>query len=154
MRGRKPKPTYLRILEGNRSRRPLNENEPKVKAGLPEPPKFLMGEALAEWRRVADELVALGIMAKAYRAALAAYCQAWARWVEAEGHLKDEAMIYKTSTGYPVINPWWTVSNRAQEKMETFLTHFGLSPAAMSRIKGAENQAEDKKDPAARFFGS
>jgi len=29
MRGPPPKPTYLRILEGNPSKRPLNRNEPQ-----------------------------------------------------------------------------------------------------------------------------
>lgn len=27
--GRPPKPTYLKVLEGNPGRRPINENEPK-----------------------------------------------------------------------------------------------------------------------------
>jgi hypothetical protein len=34
MRGRKPKPTYLKLLNGNPGKRPLNEQEPKPQPAL------------------------------------------------------------------------------------------------------------------------
>lgn len=35
MRGRKPKPTHLKLLEGNPGHRPINGAEPKPNPGLP-----------------------------------------------------------------------------------------------------------------------
>ena len=56
MRGRKPKPTVLKVLSGNPGKRPLNDREPKAQAGIPEPLPWLDAEAQAEWRRVEDIL--------------------------------------------------------------------------------------------------
>lgn len=35
-RGRKPKPTALKVLEGNPGKRPLNKNEPNLKRKRPD----------------------------------------------------------------------------------------------------------------------
>ena len=53
MAGRKPKPTKLKLLAGNPGGRPLPENEPQPDPAIPDPPDWMEGEALAEWRRIA-----------------------------------------------------------------------------------------------------
>ena len=40
-RGRKPKPTALKVLEGNPGKRPLNLYEPTPEGDLPECPEWL-----------------------------------------------------------------------------------------------------------------
>src|SRR5262249_30285062 len=111
MRGRPKLPTKLHILHGNPGHRPLNTNEPEPETSIPELPTILVGEALLEWHRITAELLQLGLVTKVDRAALAAYCQAWGRWVEAEEHLTTEATIFKSPSGYPVLSPWWVVAN-------------------------------------------
>ncbi len=44
-RGRKPKPTALKVLEGNPGKRPLNLNEPKPEKKAPKCPSWLEPEA-------------------------------------------------------------------------------------------------------------
>jgi P27 family predicted phage terminase small subunit len=39
------------------------------------------------------------------RAALAAYCQAWGRWVEAEDNIQRFGAVIETSKGLPLVNP-------------------------------------------------
>jgi len=78
-------------LHGNPGKRPLNTNEPQPELGIPELPTILNGEALLEWHRITAELLRLGLVTKVDRAAVAAYCRAWGRWVEAEEHLKNGA---------------------------------------------------------------
>jgi len=134
MRGRPKLPTKLHILHGNPGHRPLNTNEPEPETSIPELPTILVGEALLEWHRITAELLQLGLVTKVDRAALAAYCQAWGRWVEAEEHLTTEATIFKSPSGYPVLSPWWVVANKAMDQMHAFLTEFGLSPASRSRV--------------------
>jgi phage terminase small subunit len=89
MRGRKPKPTHLKLLEGNPGRRPLNIGEPRPQAKIPTCPAHLSPSAKAEWKRLAHMLHRLGVITELDRAALAAYCQAYGRWVEAERKLKE-----------------------------------------------------------------
>ena len=49
-RGRKPKPTALKELEGNPGKRPLNDREPKPEKKAPPCPKWLNDDAKKEWR--------------------------------------------------------------------------------------------------------
>lgn len=79
-RGRKPKPTAVKQLEGNPGKRQLNANEPKPAARAPSCPKWLEDDAKKEWRRLAKQMEQLGILTEVDMAAFAGYCQAYARW--------------------------------------------------------------------------
>ena len=61
-RGRKPKPTAVKQLEGNPGKRQLNANEPKPAARAPSCPKWLEDDAKKEWRRLAKQMEQLGIL--------------------------------------------------------------------------------------------
>ena len=83
MKGRKPKPTIVRQLEGNPGKRAINDREPVPPDGIPDCPEHLDDEARAEWFRTSKVLKEMGLLSKADRSALAAYCVAYSRWVEA-----------------------------------------------------------------------
>lgn len=61
-RGRKPKPTALKELEGNPGRRPLNGAEPKPERKAPRCPSWLEEEAKKEWRRMGRILEQMGLL--------------------------------------------------------------------------------------------
>jgi P27 family predicted phage terminase small subunit len=143
MAGRRPKPTHLRLLQGNPGKRPINSNEPKPPAQAPEIPAHLNEEARAEWNRMSEILLRLGLLTTIDRAAFAAYCVAWARWVEAEDALKKSGTVVKAPSGYPMISPYLVISNRAVEQMRAFIVEFGLSPASRSRIFVDVHQEDD-----------
>lgn len=134
MRGRKPKPTHLKLLEGNPGKRPINRHEPKPDARAPTCPSHLSPPAKAEWKRLAAQLSTLGILTELDRAAMAAYCQAYGRWVEAERKLQETPMILKMPSGYVQPNPWLTIANKQLELMHRYITEFGLSPVSRSRV--------------------
>ena len=98
-RGRRPKPTAIRRLEGNRGRRAWNRDEPQVPSGIPRCPEHLAPVAKAEWRRVARALLAMGVLTLIDRAALAAYSQAYGQWVGAEVRLRETPVLLKTPAG-------------------------------------------------------
>lgn len=54
--GRKPKPTAIKVLEGNPGKRELNEYEPKPAKKAPRCPSWLEDEAKKEWKRTAKQL--------------------------------------------------------------------------------------------------
>lgn len=134
MAGRRPKPTALKQLAGNPGKRPMNEREPRPHAGMPTCPKHLTGEARREWRRMGRELLALGVLTSVDRAALAAYCLAWGRWVEAEGQVAKLGTIVKTANGNLIQNPYLAVANRAMEQMTKLAGEFGMTPSSRSRV--------------------
>ena len=69
------------------------------------------------------------------RPALAAYCQAWERWVEAEKHISDDGMTEVSPNGYLMQSPYVGIANRAMDQMRKFLIEFGMTPAARSRVR-------------------
>jgi P27 family predicted phage terminase small subunit len=113
---------------------------------VPACPKTLTGEAAAEWRRITNLLRGLGLVAQLDRAALAMYVQAWARWVDAEEQLATQGVIVKSPNGYPIQNPYLSVSHQAAKQMQLLLGEFGLSPAARHRLLGATKKTEDRPE--------
>jgi P27 family predicted phage terminase small subunit len=134
MRGRKPRPTALKLIDGNPGKRPLNAREPKPAHAVPTCPAHLNPTAKAEWKRLARQMHVLGIISQLDRAALAAYCQAYGRWVEAERKLKETPALIKLPSGYIQPSPWLGIANKQLEIMHKFMTDLGLSPASRSRV--------------------
>ena len=148
MRGPSPKPTIIRKLEGNPSKRPLNDREPIPPDGVPDCPDHLNEEARAEWFRTAQVLQTMGLLSKADRAALGCYCTAYSRWVQAERDVAKFGTVVKSpSTGFPLKSPYLTVADQSIETMRKFMVEFGLTPSSRSRIKVPNNhEAKDEFD--------
>jgi P27 family predicted phage terminase small subunit len=141
-RGRKPKPRPLRILEGNPGKRTLPPAI--IPTGKATMPPHLARAAKKEWRRVITELQALGLATSLDRAALAGYCQSWARWVEAEEQLKKYGTIIKSPTGFIALSPYVMLAQASLKQMREFLVEFGMSPSARTRVKPDETRAPAK----------
>lgn len=161
--GRRPTPTAVKKLHGNRGKRPLNEAEPIAPAGDPEMPADLPKAAALEWKRILPELRALGVLSKIDRAALAAYCHAYARWFEAERQVRRIGVVVREPVlhqGIPLKgiarikkNPAVTVSEGAMKLMKSFLIEFGMTPAARSRLATKPDGGKQKTvDPAEKYF--
>ena len=134
MRGPAPKPTAWRRQEGNRGKRAWNHDEPIPPEGVPECPTHLNEAGREEWYRLVDALVEMRVVTMVDRAVLAAYCQAYGRWVEAEEKLKETPVLIRTPSGYVQQSPWLTISNRQMELMGRYMAELGLTPASRSRI--------------------
>jgi P27 family predicted phage terminase small subunit len=152
MPGPPPKPTALKTLAGNPGHRPLNHAEPQP-TGVPKCPPHLDKDAKKEWKRISKELIALGLLTEVDRAALAAYCSAWSRWVAAEEHIAKLGLVVKAPSGYPINNPYVGIANVAMDQMRRFLIEFGLTPASRSRIHIDQKQKSDV-DPFTAFMAS
>jgi P27 family predicted phage terminase small subunit len=158
-RGRKPTPTGMKAVAGNPGKRPLNDQEAKIEAALPEAPDELNGFARAEWVRVSADLYRAGLLTRIDRAALASYCMAYGRWAQAERAIAKMAaldpitggLMVKTSNGNAVQNPLVGTANKAMADMVRYAAEFGMTPSARSRIS-AEPPGDDTADPAAKYF--
>lgn len=150
MRGPKPKATVVKLITGNPGRRPLNQWEAKPRAVIPEPPDTLNETALTEWKRVTPLLAEVGLIAQLDRAIIAAYCQAWARWIECERMLATTGLIVKAPNGYPMYSPYLSASNKALDQVRQLAEQIGLSGSSRSRIRAAD--ADAGLDPAEAFL--
>lgn len=149
-RGRKPKPTALKVLEGNAGKRPLNTSEPMPEKTAPKCPSWLEDEAKKEWRRTAKQLENLGILTEVDMAAFAGYCQAYARWKEAEEFITKHGTIVKTPSGYWQQVPQVSIAQTYLKIMNKFCEQFGLTPSARSRI--VAESGKDATDPMERLL--
>jgi len=130
----RPLPTAIRRARGNPGKRGYNKAEPVAPDAQPRCPSHLSHVAQKEWRRLAGCLHKMGVLTTVDRAALAAYCQSYGRWVEAEEKLKETPTLYKTPSGYVQQSPWLGVANKQLELMGRFMVELGMTPASRSRV--------------------
>jgi P27 family predicted phage terminase small subunit len=153
--GRPPKPTKLKLLEGNPGKRPLNKREPQYDVAVPTRPEWLLPEAKREWGRVVPELVAKGLIALVDRAALAAYCQCWALYVDAVKDVMENGTSFVTDRGYEGPRASVGVMVKMQQAMSTYASKFGFTPSDRARIAvpGGEEKDEFSEFLKARAAG-
>ena len=132
-RGRKPKPTALKKLEGNPGKRPLNELEPMPQVTMLRCPNWLEPEAKKEWRRLAPVLIGAGILTSADAVPFAGYCQAYARWKEAEQEVSKLGMVYRDGDRIRS-NPYIAIARAAFAEVKSLAAEFGLTPANRTAI--------------------
>ena len=152
-RGRKPKPTALKVLEGNPGKRPLNGREPVPPRATLKCPAWLLPEAKREWKRLAPALEAMGVLTMADLTAFEGYCQAYARWKEAEAFITQHGSIFQTPSGYVQQVPQVSIAQQNLKIMQSFCSEFGLTPATRARIiAGAGSEDGASEDPMERLL--
>jgi P27 family predicted phage terminase small subunit len=133
----------MKMLTGNPGKRPLNVNEPKPEVVAPECPVELGPAARREWDRMVGQLMGLRMLSELDRAALAAYCGAYALWAEATEAIQKYGAMIKSPTGYPVQSPYVAIANRQTEIMMRIASEFGFTPASRSRISAPSQPETD-----------
>ena len=142
MRGPSPKPSAIRVLEGNRSRRPLNDAEPRPNPVPPKCPKHLDAEAKREWKRIVPILSRMRVLTEADGHSLANLCQAYSTMVRAQTKLNESGLLLKTPSGYVQQSPLLGIVNSCVETITKLSREFGLTPASRSRIQTVEPEQE------------
>lgn len=152
MRGRKPRPTAFRVLNGNPGHRPTNDREPEPPPldDFETPPDVLSAipDAVAEWRRLAPLLRRCKQITEADRTALLALCIEWARYLEAQ--TKAFPRVVKAPSGYAMPNPWIAIQRGALAACLKLWPELGLTPSSRSRVQTADGPGPDG-DPFSEF---
>jgi len=146
-RGRKPKPTVLKLLAGNPGKRKQNKREPKMKGGKISPPSWLGRAAKLEWTRVL-KVAPLGLLTQGDRQLFAQYCQNSARIAELEKIVTDNGYTFVTDKGYVVQRPEIAILRNLQQLQVRICAELGLSPSSRSRIELAPDAPIAATDPA------
>lgn len=153
-KGRKPKPTHLKLVTGNPGKRALPQNEPKPTRERPNKPADMNGTASKIWDIVAEECFAMGVLTTADGPALRMLCEAWARFFEARRQINQfGSMTYETEgvAGMQIkLHPAVGIQERAERTIRSWFSEFGLTPAARSRVEKALDDGEE--DEIESFF--
>lgn len=137
-RGPAPHSAKLTALRGNPSDRPIAAEVPTTRPvavdALPmgPPPDYLCEEGKREWLRVSPYLLAAGLQDSA---ALAAYCDSRARWLNACATLNAEGIYLTTEKGYQYLHPAVSVRQKCQAEMQRLFAELGLSPMGRQRLR-------------------
>lgn len=141
MPGPPRKPTAIKILEGNRSHRPLPDREPTPLVGEPEMPRHLTAPARREWRRLVPLLLSMRVLSESDGVALGILCQAYATLIEATSLMEKSTakghsgLLMKTASGYVQQSPLLSIINAQAEIVNRQLQQFGMTPASRTRIQ-------------------
>jgi len=144
MKGRKPTPTALKKLKGERPSR-INENEPEVVGTFPSCPRFLGKEARAEFFRIKRETKFCPFITTLDRGVLINYCVAWESFTKSYAMVQKFGPFIKTKNGNIIQNPAFAGMNKAMEQMAKFSAELGFSPSSRGRVsmpKGSKGKKE------------
>lgn len=143
MSGPAPKPTALKLVEGNKGKRKINAHEPDP-AYLNDltPPTWLPAAAAEVWNETAPKLRAAKVLTELDVHALAMGCVAIAQYRASVSRIGDDMVKSKHVTndeGKTVelgehVNPWLIVQSMTYKQAMGIFAQFGLTPAARSRI--------------------
>lgn len=89
-----------KVLAGNPAREALIRPNRSLKRKHHAVRHGLRTKQKKEWKRMSKQLEQLGILTEIDMAAFAGYCQAYARWKEAEEFITQHGTIVKTPSGY------------------------------------------------------
>ena len=128
-----PKPTALKIIEGNKGKRALNKNEP-----APEliddiaAPDWLPDGAKQVWTEVVPFLTGARMVTKIDIPALCHGCIAFAQYRRATLMLGDEYVKQGEKAEY--INQWMIAQSMSFKQAMAVFIQFGMTPSARSRV--------------------
>ncbi|GAH65364.1 unnamed protein product, partial [marine sediment metagenome] len=109
----------------------------------PNAPSWLEPLAKKQWRKIAKELFNLGLLTNIDLSTLEAYCQCYARWRNAEE--KSKVTVFKENEKV-IQNPYISIALRYLKEMRHFITEFGMSPAARTRVEISNNESGEGED--------
>ena len=152
MRGAAPKPTVVKVLQGNPVKRALPKGEPMPATAdrVPSAPRWLSEEARAEWKRLAPRLHAVGLLTEVDTQALGLLCESFAQYVAAKAIVDREGLLLMSDKGNAYQHPAAGLMTQARGELMKWAREFGMTPAARSRI--SVQAAEDAPTLADMLF--
>lgn len=101
-------------------------------------PAHLSPDAKAEWNRLIENPSLSESLGLENRAAIAIYCQNWARMAAAERHINEHGVVVPAPrTGAPMVNPHLGIATRAAEAVSKTTRRVGNGPGRGGPAKGA-----------------
>lgn len=134
-RGRKPKPTAVKQLQGNPGKRPLARREPKPRTAVKRPHGLGRGVQRKFWDEHAEELERLSVLTGVDVPAFRLMAEAYALAVQAAQELRDGGSLTVEGRDGPKKNPLAQVFRDQATLFKSFATEFGMTPSARARLQ-------------------
>lgn len=152
-RGPAAKPLELKVLEGNRGKRPMAVNLDSTfrpEAGMPTVPKGLSPGARKVWKRLGNELLRYNLISVVHSDLFEELCEtvsdvkdlrhsmrARQNLLRSQGKDPMEAFEVVSPNGLPMQHPRYQILKSERQMMLTLLAKFGLSPSEQANVQTA-----------------
>lgn len=163
MSGPPKTPTHLRLVRGNPSKRPINKNEPQPPKGVPPVPKHFDKQGKYWFKRMAEELDAIGVISQLDARALELLVEAYTEYrhhcetLDREGYTyavysdddDDEGKEREIRMIKP--HPAAMMKADAWKRLRAMLAEFGMTPSSRSKVS---KDKPDDDDLLSQFLNS
>ena len=145
-RGPKPQPGAVKEQKApvrSRQAKRVAASEAVSPPAAGAPPKWLTGEGLKVWTRLAPTLRMAKLLTDADVLAFARYCKHFDRWIALQKRLDKQGDIYEIETASGTVrraDPAFVMADRLDRMMLALEDRFGLNPAERQRIFAARAQ--------------
>ena len=153
--GQNRKSARLHVLQGTFRAHRQPQGAPEPPQGTPTKPKALTGEGAAEWERMVERFSLSGTLSLVDGAALYQYCRlhAGAEQLQRDADRLTSTWFEKVSVDgagqehrEPKVHPVFAQLRQYRMALRVWLTEFGLTPAARSRVKLPTGDARTPQD--------
>ena len=144
--GRKPKPTYLKILEDEKNKDRINQNEPKPAQPSLISPLWLTEDAKKIWNKYASILEGLQIFKQTDEFAFACLCQEAGRYVKLQKEInKKKSYVTKNIRHGDKPIPEMAMARECLKHIKSLMLEFGLTPSSRGKIS-IPNDGDEESD--------
>lgn len=140
MKGRKPKPTALRIIEGNREHRTIHaELEPKPASTVPPCPRILKGEARKHWKYLIKHLQAMRTVGQSDQAIIMSAALVYGQVLDVQREIDKGGEPRHITTLRRLLNATTAMLVRYEAEL-------GFNPTARTRIKLDKGETQSRRE--------
>ena len=150
------KPIPLKVLEGNRGKRVLPENEPKPRPKAPECPDDIDDEARGVWKQLAPVLEKLGLLTETDGAGFAHLCQIRARIMAIHRFIRDNnaSLVQEVHKPDPdggmrceyKPSPYVVMEKQYYQLFRLYASDYGLTPRGRVGLTVGVDKDDDGED--------
>lgn len=126
----------------------VNEIKQVESCTIPPVPKFIKGEAKAEWDRVTKLMLELGTLQERDMATIAAYCQTWGQYVKLQSDMDAMGAVVEGSRGQLRGNPLIEQNLKVAASLRQYAGELKLTPAS----RGVKVNQETGRNAALKPF--
>lgn len=142
MRGRKPKPAELKIVQGTFRKDRANARQPLAKGYLCEPPNHFTDEQKQIWNEAIED-APQSLLKKIDKSNFEIWVVSYATYRECQRLLSKTSQVIKTTNGNYITNPILTNMNKQAQLMLKAASEMGFTPASRSRVTADEGAEVD-----------
>jgi P27 family predicted phage terminase small subunit len=150
------KSTQLKVLEGNRSKRKLPQNEPKPRPKAPLCPQNVHKRAKKIWKKLGPKLEKEGLLCEVDGPSFAHFCEIQARLEIIREYLNKEnkALVQEVQKPDPdggmrheyTPSPYVSMELRYLKEFRSFAKEFGLTPRGRVGLSTGGTNKRKRKD--------